>query len=201
LKVGKVRFVRALIQVRDRWYWGKRPVLRIEVLTEQKNSGVTIVPALGFQMVTEEFPSKDENLASTRTMGFPDYLYSKPCLFNPNEINLSVGAHGARPKGNVKFPKKDELMLLHYKYLGFEYLCSRYQMLAPRLGSIDIVNGWDVQFLKSSTEFQVLWAEAKGKVIDIAAPEIFPSRYHANPSWRTLQNEQAPSDFIVSALE
>jgi hypothetical protein len=160
-------------------------------LIEQKCSGVTIVPTLGFQMVTEEFPSKHENLASTRTMGFLDYLYSKPCLFDPNaieEINLAVGAHTADPKGDVKFPEKDELMLLHYKYLGFEYLSSRYQMLAARVGSIDLANGWDVQFFKSPAELHALLAEAKDKVIDLAGPEFYPYRVHAKAWWRMLQN-------------
>ncbi|MBF8253711.1 MAG: glycosyltransferase family 2 protein [Deltaproteobacteria bacterium] len=175
-----------------------------EYLTEQKHAGVTIVPTLGFQMVAEDFPSKDEHLASTRTIGFPDYLYSKPCLFDPKaieEINLGVGSHSARPNGRVNIPERDELLLLHYKYLGFEYLSSRYKQLAPRIGSVDVKNHWDVQFFKSPEECHLLFAEAKGKVIDIAAPEFSPSRLHAKPSWRRVQNGHTPADFIAMAPE
>jgi hypothetical protein len=161
----------------------------VEYLIEQKRAGATILPTLGFQMVTDEFPAKNERLASTRTIGFPSDEYSKPCVFDPNaieEINLSAGAHTAKPQGSVDFPEKAELLLLHYKYLGLEYLCSRYKMLAPRAGSTDVENGWDVQFFKSPAEFQLLYDEAKDKTINIAALE-FPLRgLHGEPSWRRI---------------
>src|SRR5205085_5749385 len=94
----------------------------VAYLSQQKANGVTIVPALGFQMVTETFPCADEHLASARTLGAPLWPYSKPIVFCPNslqEIGLSAGSHEDRPVGGLRLPPRDELMLLHYEFLGF----------------------------------------------------------------------------------
>src|SRR5262249_43956863 len=82
--------------------------------------GITAVPAVAFQMVTETFPSIDEYLARTRRFGAPLDVYNKLSVFDPEaltETRYEVGRHSAAPEGNVRYPKRDQLLLFHYKYL------------------------------------------------------------------------------------
>ena len=49
----------------------------------------------------------------------------KCSLFDPNrvkEINFNFGRHRVDPIGTIVAPHVDELLNLHYKYLGFEIL-------------------------------------------------------------------------------
>ena len=68
-----------------------------------KTLGITIVPALGYQMVSEEFPRPDALLCETCSHGAPWDIYSKLTFFNPDaitETNYGVGRHGrARQDG------------------------------------------------------------------------------------------------------
>jgi hypothetical protein len=41
-------------------------------LSDCAAAGVTVIPALGFQMFTDEFPTPTERLCETRTLGVPD---------------------------------------------------------------------------------------------------------------------------------
>ena len=53
------------------------------LLRRYKALGITIVPALGYQMISEEFPRSDELLCETRTQGAPWDIYSKLTFFDP----------------------------------------------------------------------------------------------------------------------
>src|SRR6266850_7001210 len=54
-----------------------------ELLKRYKSLGVTFIPAVGYQMISEDFPHRDETLCETRTRGAPWHRYSKPSLFDP----------------------------------------------------------------------------------------------------------------------
>jgi hypothetical protein len=48
---------------------------------------------------------------------------SKLSIFDPVAIDstgFTVGHNEAKPTGRLQFPLRDELMLRHYKYIGFE---------------------------------------------------------------------------------
>jgi glycosyltransferase involved in cell wall biosynthesis len=107
--------------------------------------GVTAVPALAFQMVADVFPSSQEYLAKTRHLGVPLDNYNKLSIFNPDailETRYKVGRHGATPQGRVDYPKRDQLLLFHYKFLGLDYLVRRYEQLSGGLGTVDRENHW-----------------------------------------------------------
>jgi hypothetical protein len=160
----------------------------MDYLAKQKRRGVTFVPTLGFQMITEQFPEKEEHLASTRTMGCPNPNHSKPCVFDPAaiaEVNFGVGLHQASPVGRLKLPAQDEVMLLHYKYLGLDYVVQRYGDLVPRRGAVDLENRWDFHFDKSPEQWRQLLSRYQKNLMDIASPGFSPSAVHGPPSWRT----------------
>ena len=156
-----------------------------EYLSEQGRMGVTFIPTLGFNMVTEEFPTQGEHLASTRTIGYLDHRYSKPCIFDPTEIletNFTVGLHAARPIGRLNFTAQDEVnMLLHYKYLGLEYLAQRYSALALRRGAVDVANGWSSQFGAPVEQWRDELATVKDRLVNIAGRGFSPSAVHPIP--------------------
>jgi hypothetical protein len=156
-------------------------------LVEQSRRGVTFVPTLGFQMISNVFPSRGEHLAHTRTRGFPRHTYSKPVVFNPaaiDELDMEAGSHSAAPSGRIHFPEIDEVMLLHYKYLSFEYVVERYRQLSPRVGSIDVANSWDFHFHQTPEQHFRRFGAERRSLIDISAPGFAPAQHYSKQSWR-----------------
>jgi len=132
--------------------------------------GITFVPAPGFQMVSNEFPDPEEMLCYNRTSGALWSMYSKVSLFNPNaisEMNYSIGRHRATPTGHAAAPAKDELKLLHYKYLSFDWAYARHQQLRQGLGPNDIENAWAYQYSYSEAEFRAAWRLFAENLIDV----------------------------------
>jgi hypothetical protein len=57
---------------------------------------------------------------------------SKNIIFDPKlDIIFGIGSHSFKAQ-NGKFSDEPELKLLHYKFLGKEYVLWRYEMLAKR---------------------------------------------------------------------
>jgi glycosyltransferase involved in cell wall biosynthesis len=143
------------------------------LLERYKSEGSTLVPALGFQMLSENFPEADEYLAKTRSIGTPWHMMCKVSIINPDaieETNCFKGRHTAKPSGQIKLPKRDEILLLHYKYLGFERTLEKQSMQNSHLGAYDnsmgiannyswtrqeLRNHWD-SFLKSAQDITLI---------------------------------------------
>src|SRR5207247_7814659 len=130
-------------------------------LAQCRAQGVTIIPALGYQMLSEQFPEHTTLLCQSLTRGACDAFYSKLNIFSPNEIdavNYTPGRHTAAPTGRVVLPARDELLLLHYRYLDFERVRKRYaQILTTRTGKTDIARGWGFQYSWSSEHIGEAW--------------------------------------------
>ena len=165
-------------------------------LDECRRRGVTYIPALGFSMISESFPAPDEYLASTRTMGAPDAMFSKLRIFDPaaiEETQFAIGGHGASVAGRCVLPDRDELLLLHYKDLGIEYVRERHRALGERLGSVDVQNKWGYQYSfteeRAAARLQKLGATA----IDVTSSEYRPWQDHPAPRWWHPQPEVKPA--------
>jgi len=167
-----------------------------EYFATQKHNGVTIIPTLGFQMVTDQFPGEGEYLAKSHTRGCPFDRRNKPCVFDPSairEINFSVGMHSAQPVGLQSLPPKDELMLLHYKYLGVDYLCCRHLELSSRRGSVEKANQWSSHWENTAEQLRGAFDSYKARSVDISAPGFSPGVLHAVPPWR--KDASSPTRF------
>ena len=106
-------------------------------LAQQKRRHVTAIPALGYQMLAREFPNGAGLLAKSCTFGAACIFMNKLSLFDPNaieETNFTGGRHTAAPTGRVRYPATDELLNLHFKYMGLAYVHARHQMLKTGLG-------------------------------------------------------------------
>jgi glycosyltransferase involved in cell wall biosynthesis len=114
-------------------------------LRSYRSRGISVVPAHGFEMVTDDFPSPDETLAQTRRFGVPSPAMSKLVAFAPravDQLNHTPGGHTSSPTGRIVAPPRDDVRLLHYKYLGLDYLHNRDGALRARLGPLDRAQEW-----------------------------------------------------------
>jgi hypothetical protein len=148
--------------------------------------GVTIIPALGYQMLSEQFPEQKELLCQSFTKGACYWLYSKLNIFSPNEIdalNYTPGRHKAAPTGHVVLPARDELLLLHYHYLGFERVRKRYGHFLARQRKTDIAMGFGGQYSWSSEQLRDDWNSVADRLEDISRPNLRPWKTHNGPRW------------------
>jgi glycosyltransferase involved in cell wall biosynthesis len=151
-----------------------------------KNEGITIIPALGYQMLSETFPQSDQLLCESVTMGAPWVQMNKLGIFAPDaieETNFGLGRHTARPTGNVVAPDRDELLLLHYKYLGFERTQRRHEECAPRLQKTDLENDWCHRWSWAREQLQEDWKKFERDLVDVSRPDLRPWQSHPAPRW------------------
>lgn len=148
--------------------------------------GVTIIPALGYQMLSEQFPEHNNLLCKSLTKGACNSLYSKLNIFCPSEIdaiNYKPGRHKAAPTGHVVLPPRDELLLLHYHYLGFERVQKRYAQFLTRQRKTDIAKGFGTQYSWSSEQLTDAWNFVANRLVDISRPNLKPWKTHEGPRW------------------
>lgn len=151
-----------------------------------KDRGVTIIPALGYAMVAPEFPSPDLWLCQSLTMGVPACWMNKLNIFSPNEIeatNCAVGRHCATPVGNVVAPARDEVLLLHYKHLGFERTLRRLEQYRTRQRPKDLEQGWGFHYSYSRAQLLEEWDGLEKCLVDISQPDLKPWEVHQPHRW------------------
>jgi hypothetical protein len=108
-------------------------------------AGITAIPALGYQMVTAHWPNPDSVLWRDYPEGAPSAQMSKIGIFDPNRIaetGFGPGRHQAHLTGEVRLPERDELLNLHYKYLGIDETLARHRELLTGLRETDIRKNW-----------------------------------------------------------
>lgn len=137
-------------------------------LARCKASNITVISSGGFEMWSDTFPVTDLSLNTQVIYGSPRTSLNKKEIFNPDkieEINFSVGRHEIEPLGDVRLPEVSEIKLLHYKFLGLEYVLKRYDALRQGLRSHDIEQGWGEQYTQQE-------AETISRYLDIKATSI-----------------------------
>jgi hypothetical protein len=155
-------------------------------LAQCRAQGVTIIPALGYQMLSEQFPEHKNLLCQSLTKGACDSMYSKLNIFSPSEIdtvNYTAGRHKAAPTGHIVLPARDELLLLHYHYLDFERVRKRYAQFLTRQRKTDIAKGFGEQYSWSSEQFRDAWNLVANRLVDISRPNLRPWDTHEGPRW------------------
>lgn len=114
----------------------------INVLKDYKNKGVTVPKVCGHDMVSEIFPEYDGKLLTDKVkIGSNRYQpMCKNIIFNPNlDVNYGIGAHSFSCN-NAIFSNTEELKLLHYKFLGKDYVKKLYIDRAKRLSKFNKEN-------------------------------------------------------------
>jgi Glycosyl transferase family 2 len=115
------------------------------VLQDSQDHRITVLEPQGYQMVSDRPPSKGGLITDEIRRGDPCWLYSKRCCFNPQrvtDINFGIGAHFADPKGEVRVLAHPKLKLLHYHFLGLDYVMARYANRVRWQANTQTPEGW-----------------------------------------------------------
>ena len=114
----------------------------MEKLDEYKKNGITIPQIDGHDMVSESFPEYDGNLITDKIkIGSETYQpMCKNIIFDPKiDVEYGIGGHSIQSKQGTLSPTA-ELKLLHYKFLGKEYVKNIYISRAKRLSEFNKQN-------------------------------------------------------------
>lgn len=163
-----------------------------EYLYRCLNDGITAIPSLGYQMISKTFPEKDSVLYQSVSEGAPWVKMSKMQIFNPNKIketNFMPGRHRADFVGEVIIPKKDEMLNLHFKYLGIEKIYHRHQLLAKRLGEMDLKKGWGHRYYFDRNKLDEDFNNFYQARINIHDREYDPNSHHLEHRWWRVDNK------------
>ena len=175
----------------------------IELLSNEMSETCVFYP-IGFQMVSERFPTTSGQIYDEINLGKPDGWYCKPVLINLNlsdYIKFDAGIHEifkrhSKISGKIYHPIPERLRpggeyedktwgnihhliehsdlytdhplkLFHYKFIGRDYVKSRYQMYATRNSHDNQSKGYGVQYQRAienntiDRDFDELIKEAK----------------------------------------
>jgi hypothetical protein len=147
---------------------------------------VTMIPALGFQMLSETLPRPEQNLSRDYTVGAPWVNMMKASIFNPDairEMNFAPGRHTSDPVGRIKVPQVDEMLLFHYKYMGLRQTHFRHQQLRTGLRSRDLQQGWGHKYSWSIDQLQADWKKIADAAIDTVAMRREPAKHYPISPW------------------
>jgi Glycosyl transferase family 2 len=136
----------------------------IDYLQTCTDQGITAIRSAGYEMVSDQFPSGDQPLTELVTQGQRSAGHDRLCIFNPKAItatNFDPGRHQAKPEGRVAWPSYPEVLLLHYKQLGKEYVIARSAELRPGLRSGDLEKRWGVHYTWSAKRIASNWRRLK----------------------------------------
>ncbi len=175
------------------------PAMR-DYLDACAHAGVTLVPALGFQMIGEEVPCDGQVLRDAVPFGAPWDQMMKPSIFRPSEIeemNFGTGRHRAQPVGEVRVPERDEVLLLHYKYLGLVRAHARHRELLARLGAKDLDNRWGHQYAWSQEQLAEDWDTFASWAVDVRKISL---KAYPLPRW-WLPRITVPVNHCVNIVE
>ncbi|MCL1985325.1 MAG: glycosyltransferase family 2 protein [Betaproteobacteria bacterium] len=157
-----------------------------DYLAEQRERGATLIPALGFNMVSEVFPPNDATLVQAITRGCPAADFNKLSIFNPDALqktNFNPGRHNALPKGRLWLPARDELMLWHFKNIGFERTVARETAQGLRLGSVDKAKSFGSQYLWDEQRKQEFWKSLNKESMELSGSGFKAHLCCARPLW------------------
>ncbi|WP_082487642.1 glycosyltransferase [Methylobacterium sp. Leaf89] len=171
-----------------------------EYLAEQAALGVTLIPALGFDMNHSEMPADHGLLVDRVTRGRPRIAFNKLSVFRPEavlESGFGPGRHAAEPQGDLRLPARDVLMLWHYKHLGFARNAAREAAQAERLGAIDRAKGYGQHYLWGETRLRTFWDEMEREACDLSAKGFDPAAEAVQPLWWEERSDivRAPAQY------
>jgi hypothetical protein len=147
---------------------------------------------LGFDTISDALPVGDIRLVDAVTCGIPLAGFNKLSLFDPNaitETGFTAGRHTAAPRGRLRLPRRLDLLLFHFKYVGYDRTRDRQRAEGERLGPIDIVKQHGTQYLWSEERFRRHWERMWQTGINIQALPNDPAEAAESPFWWTWRGK------------
>jgi glycosyltransferase involved in cell wall biosynthesis len=116
-----------------------------EELAELKSKNCSAPKIEGYQMTSRFFPRYRADMPQITAIlkcGFRDNIFDKQIVFNPElELTFGIGAHSFKVVGKQPIVSTSGLKLLHYKYLGADYLHAKNVRSEKRLSSFNKNSG------------------------------------------------------------
>jgi glycosyltransferase involved in cell wall biosynthesis len=133
-------------------------------LADSRDRDSTIIPSVGYQMIADDFPETAQRLADVVRTGMRWEPMDKTTIFNPDaieEIGFAPGRHKCAPQGELKYG--ESVRLLHYKYLGLDYLKRRLAELGERLRPGDIIKNYGHKYRWTEAQVEHDFAEVRSR--------------------------------------
>lgn len=113
---------------------GDEIIYGLERLEDLKAKGVKLPGIEGYHMVTDKFPTYDgECITKKVRTGTREPHMDKQAVLDPSvDIKFSLGMHTFASEYQRDF-SNPPLKLLHYKFLGADYIVDRNKMYTPRV--------------------------------------------------------------------
>jgi hypothetical protein len=155
-------------------------------LADCASRGVTAIPSLGYNMITRAFPGPDERLCESVRYGARFLSTDKLAAFNPTQVretNFRTGRHSSHAEGNVVFPDRIEVLLMHFKYLGIDYVLDRHAQLGARLKKADISKKLGYHYFWDEATVTKKFDELRTRAVEVRDPsELWdPASYRISP--------------------
>lgn len=154
-------------------------------LARMFDAGVSAIPALGYQMIDRNPARPGSLLRRDHPFGAPWRNMSKLQIFRPGRIrrtDFAPGRHKVDFDGEVTLPRRDEVVNLHYKYLGLEETFARHRFQAERLGPLDRARGWGHKYHWTRAEYAADFESFARRAVNTS--EITDHHaFHAEPRW------------------
>jgi FkbM family methyltransferase len=167
-----------------------------EKLQGYMDAGITFPKIRGFDMVSTTFPSPNLPLTEQFNQGIwmPVFL-DKRMIFSPKFVspNYAIGCHQCNPTGVVVESPDDELKMLHYKWLGLDYLLRRANYARDRNSQENIEKGWAahynlyVQTTEEKFYKTYMFATPAFKIDRSYLKEQYPFVYDEQFEWNVYQ--------------
>ena len=158
-----------------------------QYLAAQKMAGITVLRAIGYEMIAEDFPRPAAALITSLTRGQREFHTDKTSIFSPDaveQINNIVGRHHASPVGRIVRPEENQLQLRHCKALGLDYLLARTHTLADRLTNDDRARGWSTHYLRDDDTIRAQFQKQLAEAAPVPSPPVMKVAKEPNKkSW------------------
>jgi Glycosyl transferase family 2 len=124
-----------------------------EKLLLAKHQNVIMPKIKGYNMMSDDFPSNYEKLITEQVKyGVRSTRFDKRIIFDPKkvkEINYRPGAHLCNPEfyESATADTLIDFKLLHYKYLGKDYLYKKHEAYANRMSKISKEKKHGIEYL------------------------------------------------------
>ncbi len=155
-------------------------------LDQCAREGVTVVPVLGFEMMSRAEVSASQPLLDTVQLGAPREIMCRFAIFNPDaleEIGYQPGRHACLPQGEVVLPTEDRVLNLHYKQVGLERTFARIKAQDARRTELDRRRKFGVQYAHSREEFVAEWEAYEARSLNVFEWYQSGARYPIKLPW------------------
>lgn len=133
----------------------------------------------GYNMFSETFPEDYSRPITDQVKnGVRAYHFDKQIIFDPKRvaaINYGPGAHTFQPEvkpGSRLDAPKSVLLLLHYKYMGEEYLINKHGYYATRISEFNKQHNFGSEYAKGSDHVRECFKLIRnsGKIEQVVKP-------------------------------